>query len=78
LNPEARKVDDSIEQNLQPASGDLRALRAIKIEEKTRSFGGGYRYEEPASEREQHGTTKNGNGDDGLDRIPRQGKSMIP
>ena len=36
-DPEARKVDDSIEQNLQPASGDLRALRAIKIEEKTES-----------------------------------------
>ncbi|CAG8324255.1 unnamed protein product [Penicillium nalgiovense] len=36
-NPEARKVDDPIEQNLQPASGDLRALRAIKIEEKTES-----------------------------------------
>ncbi|KAF3017916.1 tRNA(Ser) Um(44) 2'-O-methyltransferase [Penicillium rubens] len=36
-DPEARKVDDSIEQNLQPASGDLKALRAIKIEEKTES-----------------------------------------
>lgn len=36
-DPEARKVDDAIEQNLQPASGDLRALRAIKIEEKTES-----------------------------------------
>lgn len=36
-NPAAWKVDDAIEQNLQPASGDLRALRAIKIEEKTES-----------------------------------------
>ncbi|KAI3128534.1 hypothetical protein CBS147325_9837 [Penicillium roqueforti] len=36
-NPVARKVDDKIEQNLQPASGDLRALRAIKIEEKAES-----------------------------------------
>ncbi|CAI7639076.1 unnamed protein product [Penicillium palitans] len=36
-NPAARKVGDAIEQNLQPASGDLRALRAIKLEEKTES-----------------------------------------
>ncbi|KAI2715077.1 hypothetical protein CBS147332_4731 [Penicillium roqueforti] len=36
-NPVARKVDDTIEQNLQPVSGDLRALRAIKIEEKAES-----------------------------------------
>ncbi|KAJ6179888.1 hypothetical protein N7519_010349 [Penicillium mononematosum] len=36
-NPEARKVDGAVEQNPQPASGDLRALRAIKIEEKTES-----------------------------------------
>lgn len=36
-NPSTRKLDDAIEQNLQPASGDLRALRAIKIEEKTES-----------------------------------------
>ncbi|KOS43846.1 hypothetical protein ACN38_g5254 [Penicillium nordicum] len=37
-NPAAWKiVDDAIEQNLQPASGDLRALRAVKIEEKTES-----------------------------------------
>ncbi|KGO68140.1 tRNA (uracil-O(2)-)-methyltransferase [Penicillium italicum] len=36
-NPAARKAYDAIEQNSQPASGDLRALRAIKIEEKTES-----------------------------------------
>ncbi|CAI7649928.1 unnamed protein product [Penicillium glandicola] len=35
--PAVRKVGDAIEQNLQPASGDLRALRAIKIGEKTES-----------------------------------------
>ncbi|KAJ5171061.1 tRNA (uracil-O(2)-)-methyltransferase [Penicillium coprophilum] len=35
-NP-AGKVDDAIEQNSQPASGDLRALRAMKMEEKTES-----------------------------------------
>ncbi|KAJ5952869.1 tRNA (uracil-O(2)-)-methyltransferase [Penicillium vulpinum] len=36
-NPTTGEVDDAIEQNLQPASGDLRALRAIKIKEKTES-----------------------------------------
>ncbi|EKV10038.1 tRNA (uracil-O(2)-)-methyltransferase [Penicillium digitatum] len=36
-DPAARKVYDAIEQNSQPASGDLRALRAIKIEEKTKT-----------------------------------------
>lgn len=36
-SPAKTKVDDATEQNLQPASGDLRALRAIKIEEKTES-----------------------------------------
>ncbi|KAJ5502715.1 tRNA (uracil-O(2)-)-methyltransferase [Penicillium fimorum] len=36
-NSVAGKVDDAIEQNSQPASGDLRALRAIKMEEKTES-----------------------------------------
>ncbi|CAG8890394.1 unnamed protein product [Penicillium egyptiacum] len=35
--PAARKADDAIEQNLQPASGDLRALRAMKVQEKTES-----------------------------------------
>lgn len=33
----ATKVEDSREQNAQPASGDLRALRAIKMKERTES-----------------------------------------
>ncbi|OQE42312.1 hypothetical protein PENCOP_c004G00263 [Penicillium coprophilum] len=34
-DPAGKVDDDAIEQNLQPASGDLRALRAMKMEEKT-------------------------------------------